>query len=88
MSDQLTTLRAALELLDAQWQCSRLWSMEEAQDCSETLRDLIASMEAQEPVNSCDTCAHFKPGKNPLVEVYEIECFECSQYFSDKWVKK
>jgi len=47
MNNTLTTLRAALELLEAQWRCSRLWSMEESQDCSETLRTLIASMEAQ-----------------------------------------
>jgi len=47
MADTLKTLRAALELLDAQWQCSRLWSMEEAQDSPKTLRTLLASMEAQ-----------------------------------------
>jgi hypothetical protein len=34
----------------------------------------------QEPVNSCETCAHFKQGT-----VYEMECFECSQYYPDKY---
>jgi len=42
----------------------------------------------QEQMNSCDTCKHCVQGKNPVVKVYEMVCFECSQYFPDKWEQK
>lgn len=36
----------------------------------------------------CSTCAHFKQGNNPLVGVYDVDCFECKHYYASKWEKK
>jgi len=43
-------LKAALNLLDAQWQLSLPWSLKEVQDVAEGLRSVIAEMEAAQPV--------------------------------------
>jgi acyl-CoA reductase-like NAD-dependent aldehyde dehydrogenase len=43
----ITKLKAALDLMDAQWKCTRPWSMEEAQDVAECLRSVIVEMEAE-----------------------------------------
>jgi hypothetical protein len=53
----ITKLKAALDLVDAQWKCSRLWSMEEAQDVAEGLLSVIAEMESAEPVGHVYTIA-------------------------------
>ena len=36
----------------------------------------------------CNTCKHFTQGKNPLVGVYDMECFECTHYYASKWEAK
>lgn len=35
-------LKLALELLDRQWQCKQLWSLEEAQDVADNIREALA----------------------------------------------
>lgn len=46
---------------------------------------LDAQPSAERP---CSTCAHFKQGSNPLVGVYDADCFECKHYYASKWEKK
>lgn len=36
----------------------------------------------------CKTCQHFTQGKNPLVGVYEADCFECCHYYASKYAPK
>jgi hypothetical protein len=36
-------------------------------------------------VQSCVTCAHHKKGSNPSVSVYDVDCFECSEYYASKY---
>mgnify|MGYP000971375750 CR=1 FL=1 len=46
---------------------------------------LDAQPSAERP---CSTCAHFKQGRNPLVGIYDADCFECKHYYASKWEKK
>ena len=42
--------------------------------------------QATEP--ACKTCKHFTQGKNPLVGTYEMQCFECCNYYASKWEER
>lgn len=42
----------------------------------------------QRKQNPCDTCKHHTQGKNPLVVIYDVGCFECTHYYASKWEKK
>ncbi len=51
MSKKDEALKLALELLDKQWQCTQVWSLEEAQDVADNIREALAEQPAQqEPV--------------------------------------
>ena len=44
-------MKLALELLDKQWQCEQVWSLEESQDVADIIREALAEQPAQrEPV--------------------------------------
>lgn len=42
MTKQTEALKLALELLDKQWQCTQVWSLEEAQDVADNIREALA----------------------------------------------
>jgi hypothetical protein len=33
---------------------------------------------------TCDTCTHFKHGKQPGIKIYDMSCLECSQYYANR----
>ncbi|WP_342617162.1 DUF551 domain-containing protein [Rhodoferax sp. GW822-FHT02A01] len=33
----------------------------------------------------CASCQHFKQGNNPTVGVYDMTCYECSEYYANKF---
>lgn len=33
----------------------------------------------------CKTCKHFTQGNKPLVGKFEMQCFECCNYYASKW---
>jgi len=55
---QRAVVQQALELLDKQWQCSALWSLEESQEAAEALRQLL-EQPVQEPVACANGCSKF-----------------------------
>lgn len=42
----------------------------------------------QRKQSPCDTCKYHTRGKNPLVGIYDVACFECSHYYASKWEQK
>lgn len=46
----------------------------------------VSRPQATEP--ACKTCKHFTQGKNPLVGTYEMQCFECCNYYASKWEER
>ena len=52
MNKQTQALKLALELLDKPWQCTQVWSLEEALDVADNIREALAEQPAQqqEPV--------------------------------------
>ena len=36
-------------------------------------------------VKTCETCAHLKQGKLPGVSIHDETCYECSEYYANKW---
>ena len=47
MNKQTQALKLALELLDKQWQCTQVWSLEEALDVADNIREALAEQPAQ-----------------------------------------
>lgn len=48
MNKQTQALKLALELLDKQWQCTQVWSLEEALDVADNIREALAEQPEQQ----------------------------------------
>ena len=61
---QREVVQQALELLDKQWQCSEVWSLEESQEAAEALRQLLEQPAAWVGLEKAD----MPDGDNPMYD--------------------
>ena len=67
-------LKLALELLDKQWQCTQVWSLEEAQDVADNIREALAdhivdaNKMVEQPAQQQEPVFWYRPCSNGMYE--------------------
>ena len=54
-------------------------------DYDEAVKQVAALTPSVAP---CATCEHYKRGVNPLIGIYDSDCFECKHYYASKYEQK